>query len=458
MKKLLTLAGAALLSCAAFAQTTFDYGDDDLLPPDNTQWATAAPWPKCNITYHFQNYTTDLPQADTRAAVQAAFATWSSVTLLTFTEVATAASADIVISWGTLVHGTCSTAFDGAHGSVAHAFYPGLTPLNGDLHFDEAEFWTLTGAGASVDLQTVALHEIGHTIGMQHSFVSGSVMSWLYGGVRRSLSADDIAGIRTIYPTPIQGPSSICTGTSTYTCNGPYAYYTWTATSGINILSGQGTRTITVSANPGTLSGTICFSSSVSGCSNCKLVGVGSPTPSNITFIRYGTSCEYQARATTVVGATAYQWSHNNFATFYTTTGPEDGGVYTPPTTVTISVRAVTLCGTSGIRTVTRSLTPPSGCMARLPGEEEGGQTVSEELTGFSVYPNPSDGIISIDVPEGSIGKTATVLDLSGRIVYTGIISQEHSSIDISAFESGIYFIRMDAENETYTQRIVIQH
>jgi hypothetical protein len=129
MKKLLTLAGAIMLSCAAFAQSV-PYGDDAQFPPTDNAYLTVAPWYKCNLTYYFQNYTTDVTSSEARTAVQNAFATWAAVTDITFTEVTTPGTADIVILWGTLTHGTCPFPFDGLGNVLAHAYYPGVSSLN----------------------------------------------------------------------------------------------------------------------------------------------------------------------------------------------------------------------------------------------------------------------------------------------------------------------------------------
>src|SRR5262249_46163488 len=48
-------------------------------------------------------------------------------------------------------------------------------------------------------LFTVALHELGHTLGMNHSLVPGAIMYSYYMGTKAGLGADDVAGIRSIY-------------------------------------------------------------------------------------------------------------------------------------------------------------------------------------------------------------------------------------------------------------------
>ena len=103
---------------------------------------------------------------------------------------------------------------DGNVGSnvLAHAYYPGTTASGwgsnhgGDVHFDNGNLWSDGGGAGTIDFFTVALHELGHSLGLGHSTVSGSVMEAVYTGVRRVLTADDIAGIQAIYSVvPVPG-------------------------------------------------------------------------------------------------------------------------------------------------------------------------------------------------------------------------------------------------------------
>ncbi len=105
---------------------------------------------------------------------------------------------------------------------LAHAFRPGTEVLFGaggtvlgDLHIDVNHTWvddpTDTNADADIDIYTVVLHEIGHALGLSHSASSTAVMNGSYGGARRTLTADDIAGIQAIYGPPdvVPEPSGI---------------------------------------------------------------------------------------------------------------------------------------------------------------------------------------------------------------------------------------------------------
>jgi hypothetical protein len=163
-------------------------------------------WNTLNLTYRFQNFTADLTEAQTRGAIQAALRLWSQATPLTFTE-STSANADMIIRFVTGDHGD-GFPFDGPSGVLAHAFYPPPTggAIAGDLHFDDAETWSVAipVPAGRIDLVSVAAHEFGHALGLNHSTVAGSLMYPYYGGPHRYLSADDVLGIQTIYGARIR--------------------------------------------------------------------------------------------------------------------------------------------------------------------------------------------------------------------------------------------------------------
>ncbi|MBS4189472.1 matrixin family metalloprotease [Bacillus sp. FJAT-49705] len=129
-------------------------------------------------------------------AVRNAFRTWGKLIPLTFREVSE--NPDVVISW-------VREADDPEHAllgeSIAHSdFPPGCSILVNELplpiHFKEEVDWSPNG---NIDVETVALHEIGHTLGLKHSD-DDTVMAQSYGGIRRTLTLDDIYGIETLYP------------------------------------------------------------------------------------------------------------------------------------------------------------------------------------------------------------------------------------------------------------------
>lgn len=177
-----------------------------------------APWPQpggpgspVELTYGFINYTGDMPVRFQRTVVERAFGHWSAVAPLSFTEVLDsrrpfdapdAAVPDIRIGWFANDHGD-GYPFDGAGGVVAHAFYPppnGVTAA-GDMHFDDSETWS-DGPGPGVfDIEEVAVHELGHSLGLDHETEQQAVMHPTYTGSFSGLYQDDIDGIRSLYGT-----------------------------------------------------------------------------------------------------------------------------------------------------------------------------------------------------------------------------------------------------------------
>jgi hypothetical protein len=73
------------------------------------------------------------------------------------------------------------------------------------------------------------------------------------------------------------------------------------------------------------------------------------------------------------------------------------------------------------------------------------------KLEGVSLFPNPSNGFITIDgVKKGVI----TVTDFSGKIMYQNSFMNH---IDISKNSKGLYLLKIENEEGVFTQKIVLQ-
>ena len=183
-------------------------GFPDVVASAGPEFSTTCTWNRNSLTYAFDTGTTDVAGDGERDAVRRAFASWSAVVQISFREVGTGDSPDIFIDW---TQANCGDA-NMTGGVLAHADYPPGCGFYGNalprpLHFDDQEHtWCIGAVANQYDVETVALHEIGHILGLAHSSVAGAVMfpTVSPNSTNRVLTADDIEGVRRMYP--LQGP------------------------------------------------------------------------------------------------------------------------------------------------------------------------------------------------------------------------------------------------------------
>lgn len=160
-------------------------------------------WNKRRITYFVANWSPQLPSKErVQKELRRAFDTWSVYSHLSFSEVLTP-DADIIIYFATQDHGD-GYPFDYEGGILAHAFYPyEFGSYGGDIHFDESENWIIAKNkdDEGLDFFTVAVHELGHSLGLSHSPVGGSIMYPYYMGFNPSfaLDYDDVMAMWELY-------------------------------------------------------------------------------------------------------------------------------------------------------------------------------------------------------------------------------------------------------------------
>lgn len=190
-------------------------------------FVTRSRWNKDSLTFFLDTTTQDMSVASQRQIMAAALDVWRQVVPLEFTEVNSAANADMIIGFGTQSHcdlystslggDQCilESSFDGPSGVLAHCYFPGQGAISGDCHFDDAETYTDDNTSrTAVRLLEVAIHEFGHGLGLDHSDDPNAIMFPSYDGnaIKLSLGADDIAGIQSLYGsrdgtvTPRQAP------------------------------------------------------------------------------------------------------------------------------------------------------------------------------------------------------------------------------------------------------------
>ncbi|MFN7650401.1 MAG: matrixin family metalloprotease, partial [Acidobacteriota bacterium] len=161
---------------------------------------------RASLQFAFRALSQKVASQTQQAEVFRALREWSRVIQVDFVEGNDpAAPRTIGILWGRGDHGD-GYPFDGPGKVLAHTFYPAppnSEPLGGDMHFDEDENWQV---GQDVDIYSVALHELGHALGLGHSDLPGAVMYAYYRRADR-LTTEDIGAARRLYGAREEAPA-----------------------------------------------------------------------------------------------------------------------------------------------------------------------------------------------------------------------------------------------------------
>ncbi len=169
---------------------------------NNTKWGaqTLGVSPSSPVTYSLtpQFGGTQITSAVHIAAIDQAFADWAAVADIQFTKLTTGNDANIDLYFEP------SANSDGVNGTLAVA-YRTFTNTGGpgtiealtaaEIEFDVADMATAN----SEFFYLVALHEIGHTLGLDHIDDPTQVMYDFYNQSLTGLGAGDIAGLQAIY-------------------------------------------------------------------------------------------------------------------------------------------------------------------------------------------------------------------------------------------------------------------
>lgn len=233
-------------------------------------------------------------------------------------------------------------------------------------------------------------------------------------------------------PVPTPGFSFAATGATVNFTNGSTAgagaTYLWDLGDGNTSTATDPTHTY---ATDGSYTVCLIVSDSCGADSTCQTVVVTSCNTPTAGF----TSVENPAgsgtfdftNTSTTTGAATYSWDFgdgNSASTENPSHTYTSGGTYTVVLTVTDS------CGTNAF----------TGTVSTTVGINE------LSLVDVSVYPNPSNGIFTIESSQEM--EQAFITDLSGKLVYTGGLSGNEDSINAEQFANGAYFLSIRFAND----------
>jgi Matrixin len=186
-----------------------------------SRWPSNGPNGSVILTYSYENMFDGalkqkngqpVPAYIIRQSIENAFQLWANVVPISFVEVP-----DDGLGYGLSTHfGQLRFRHVFINGpdppvgdpiAKAQAYFPGGGDYSGDVEFDHSDPWEVIGTLHEPDILGAATHEIGHTLGLNHTDVIGANMYWIFrrtAGLNDGwLHPDDIAGMQSIY-----GPGS----------------------------------------------------------------------------------------------------------------------------------------------------------------------------------------------------------------------------------------------------------
>ncbi|WP_333662698.1 zinc-dependent metalloprotease [Chishuiella changwenlii] len=76
----------------------------------------------------------------------------------------------------------------------------------------------------------------------------------------------------------------------------------------------------------------------------------------------------------------------------------------------------------------------------------------------FDIFPNPSNGIINLRLPEFFKKGAIRIVDITGRIVYSNQLNYSATQqINLSSLSNGVYIVSLELDNEHFTKKIIIK-
>jgi hypothetical protein len=478
MKRILLITGFLLsaLTYAAHAQILNDEGpqrDPNVIELQynlqGSKWNTTA------LKYYIYNSSNSLTANERESIIQSAFQRWSAVSALTFTQVFSPASADIKLQWAT---GTVGAGYVFANNVLAVAYYPppGGGNYAGSIYFNDAYTWSAGTGGSGYSLLHVAMHEIGHALGLEHSNVAGAVLNPSYSGIT-TLGSDDILGIISLYGKPsISGPVSVCPtvyGTYTISHSSAGTTYVWDKSPNVVTVSSSGGSAVFSAANINGSSGWVRVL--VNGVEVArKTIYAGIPNDADIVAtasqLSYRTFIAH-VQNPSQFGATLVGWSVSGTDWSFTQhpaypnlpmeailiTGPSYAG-----SSAYVWLEIQNACGYSSFMLVA---------------------TLTSGYSSMSAYPNPVSDILTVDITVDQEALSATLATAQLQGGFSSTLSQNPTfqiklynsagtlvkqtisqagpvTLDVSSLPSGTYFLQVydGTQSEPLTQTIIVSH
>jgi hypothetical protein len=248
-------------------------------------------------------------------------------------------------------------------------------------------------------------------------------------GTAGTLSVSATYSCGTSFPTTIAisviaSPSVSISGNTTSICPGTILNL---AASGADTYSwSTGAQTSTIAPSPtANIAYTVTGTSSLTSCKAVAVTNVSVYPLPQVSTAGSGTICNGQASALAANGGVTYTWQPGNLNGFLVNVTPTVSTIYT-----------VTGTSSEGCNNTATASVFVRSCV--------GIKTNAADNIELSVYPNPNHGQFTVEMKNG-MNKLIEVTDISGKLIYVSVTSDDVTNIDISKYENGMYFVRVQS-------------
>jgi hypothetical protein len=249
-----------------------------------------------------------------------------------------------------------------------------------------------------------------------------------------SFNGDTRFRVREVYATTNIDPCAGYTFGETEDYNitivGGVSQFSWTPATYLSSTTGS-----TVISTPAA-STNYTVSTTMNGCVGSATSAVVTANPTVTAVSSLSLICNGQTASLTASGATTYSWN---------TSATTSVIAVSPSVTTSYTVTGTNTNSCSASVVITQSVSACTGLNNNL-----------ASFIGAVVYPNPTTGLFTIELNNGSV-KTIQVMDLTGRIVLANTSSNDKIDFNISNLANGVYFVKVQSNNSVEVIKIVKQ-
>jgi hypothetical protein len=238
-----------------------------------------------------------------------------------------------------------------------------------------------------------------------------------------------------VNPSPniiaLASSASICPGETAYLTGIGASTYAWSNGSTGNVISVSPTSSTTYSL----------IASNAAGCASSTTVQVAVKAAPVIiaNSATTGNACAGDNVQLTAGGGATYQWLSSSSANLLN--GSPINVRLTTSTTFTVIGTGANGC--SGKAVLSQNVDACTGI-----------SEAQAQLTGVHVYPNPTNGVFTVELKAGSL-KSVVISDVTGRKVLEVSGNTSSAEVDLTELANGIYYAAVVSENGTAVVRIV---